>query len=82
MAVFCGNTGEAGLGMFSFPKDPELNLIWRQNMKRTKSAREPNKLWESTIHSKLCGAHFIYPVSREWARNGRRLWDGSQVEKR
>ena len=59
VAVFCGNTGDAGLGMFSFPKDPELNLIWRQNMKRTKSAREPDKLWESTIHSKLCGAHFV-----------------------
>ena len=59
VAVFCGNTGEAGLGMFSFPKDPELNLKWRQNMKRTKSAREPNKLWESTIHSKLCGGHFM-----------------------
>ena len=58
VAVFCGNTGDAGLGMFSFPKDPELNLVWRQNMKRTKSAREPNKLWENTVHSKLCGAHF------------------------
>ena len=58
VAVFCGNTGDAGLGMFSFPKDPELNLVWRQNMKRTKSAREPNKLWENTVHSKMCGAHF------------------------
>ena len=38
--------------------DPELNLIWRQNIKRTKTAREPNKLRENTVHSKLCGAHF------------------------
>ena len=53
VVVFCENTGDAGLGMFSFPKDPELNLVWRHYMKRTKSAREPNKLWENTVHSKL-----------------------------
>ena len=55
VAVFCGNTGEAGLGMFSFTKDPVLNLICRQNTKRTKTAREPNKHWENTVGStELC----------------------------
>ena len=58
VAVFCSNTGDAGFGMFSFPKDRDLKLIWRQNMKRKKSAREQDKLWESTVHSKLCGEHF------------------------
>ena len=53
-AVFCSNTGDAGFGMFGFPKDPELNIKWRQNMKKTKSARE-RQLWENTPHSKLCG---------------------------
>ena len=27
-------------------------------MMRKKSAREQDKLWESTVHSKLCGEHF------------------------
>ena len=27
-------------------------------MKKTKTAREPNELWENTVHSKLWGAHF------------------------
>lgn len=72
VAVFCGNTAASGHGMFTFPKEPDLNRLWRENMKRVKSPREPNKLWENTVYSRLCGLHFeenCFVVSHAMAKN-------------
>lgn len=72
VAGLCDNTSAAGYGMFSFPKDPGLNRSWRDNMKRVKSAREPHKLWENSVFSRLCGYHFedsCFLVSPTMAKN-------------
>ena len=58
VAPGCSNTNAAHLGMFSFPKDPFLNMKWRTNMRRAKSKKQPWQLWSSNDSSRLCGAHF------------------------
>ena len=44
--------------MFSFQKDPFVNMKWRNNMGRAKSKKQPWQLWSSNDSSRLCGAHF------------------------
>ena len=51
-------------GRFKFPSDPELNLKWRQAIKKevtstATSSSEPQKiLWKPSEYSRVCGAHF------------------------
>ena len=62
MPTTCVVPGCGGLGGFSFPKDPELNVKWRTAVKKHVAAPGgaggPLVLWKPSASSRVCHSHF------------------------
>lgn len=58
VAGYCTNTRESGFTLHRFPKDPELNLLWTQEVRRTRTDPKGTP-WKPSSTSVLCSAHFL-----------------------